>query len=717
MPRAAAPSAVRSRFVVLVAMATLAVAPARATPNFILDNGVIQIGVDIWGTLGASGGTLSGPPTKLREPRESAGEAAFGKDSTTLVGLRDMSTNYESVTYGDPFEGWGIADLVSVQGGGVTTSAVELLAGESAQPGSEKLGISGPTPNLFHAYHEVAGSGTAKESDGSRLLTINDLLESAGDAVPGEPLLAGLSLLRVTQEFRPSRNPRAFEVEVTLENLSSGVVQPRYRRTVDWDIDPTPFSELVTMRHGPSTAVVASVGNGFNDPNPLVPLDGGVLFGAPGSGAAAGVFCAVDADFTDCGPGDLGAAVDLEFPLMLPGQQFRFWLYYGAAPTEAGALAILDELQASGGTLGQSATDGTPMTFFLGFKMPWAIIDNGFVQLGIGPYGELNVPGGTESAGGGGSLPFTTDGVPLPGTTTVGLRHVGLNWEGLGVGTPLEGWGLADFFLEEHGGVRSSLFPDSGPPPKLESLGDGGNGAFRITPISFDVSGTGTLAESSGDRARAVSEVGAPPFARVTHDFRPSEVDPSLYVVRVKIEPVAAPPLLSPLAGLPSLVYRRLLDWDAENTPLAELVTIDYPELSNVIASEGDAFQSPLPGNGLGSGFCPSDTSFSDCGPGDLGAAIDFNFPLLAEGQVEQFRLFYGAVAGTEAGALAALAAAGAEVHSLGQTSEGIEILGGGALGDGPAMTYMFGFRDVLFEDDFESADTSAWTSTVPAPL
>lgn len=709
MPRAAAPSAVRSRFVVLVAMATLAVAPARATPNFILDNGVIQIGVDIWGTLGASGGTLSGPPTKLREPRESAGEAAFGKDSTTLVGLRDMSTNFESVTYGTPHEGWGIADLLTVQGGGAITSAFELLTGEATQPGSETSGSFGPTPNLSHTFHELSGSGTVKESDGARFLTINDLVDTGGDAGPGEPLLAGFPLLRVTQDFRPSANPRAYEVEVTLENLSAGPVQPRFRRTVDWDIDPDPFLEYVTMRHGPSTAVVASVGNGFNDPNPLVALDP----------SGKGTTCPENLDFTDCGPDDLGAAIDLEFPVMLPGQQFRFWLYYGAAPTEAGALAILDELQASGGTLGQSATDGTPMTFFLGFKMPWAIIDNGVVQLGVGPYGELNVPGGTESAGGGGSLPFTSVGgpLPLPGTTTVGLRHVGLNWEGLGVGTPLEGWGLADFFLEEHGGVRSSLFPDSGPPPKLESLGDGGNGAFRITPISFDVSGTGTLAESSGDRARAVSEIGAPPFARVTHDFRPSEVDPSLYVVRVKIEPVAAPPLLSPLAGLPSLVYRRLLDWDAENTPLAELVTIDYPELSNVIASEGDAFQSPLPGNGLGSGFCPSDTPFSDCGPGDLGAAIDFNFPLLIEGQVEQFRLFYGAAAGTEAGALAALAAAGAEVYSLGQTSEGIEILGGGALGDGPAMTYMFGFRDVLFEDDFESADTSAWTSTVPAPL
>ena len=40
------------------------------------------------------------------------------------------------------------------------------------------------------------------------------------------------------------------EATVTIENISAEAVEARYRRVVDWDIDPTPTSEYVTVETG-----------------------------------------------------------------------------------------------------------------------------------------------------------------------------------------------------------------------------------------------------------------------------------------------------------------------------------------------------------------------------------------------------------------------------------------------------------------------------------
>jgi len=353
------------------------------------------------------------------------------------------------------------------------------------------------------------------------------------------------------------------------------------------------------------------------------------------------------------------------------------------------------------------------VTFFLGFKAPWAILDNGTVQLGIGPYGELNVPGGTESAGGGGVLPRTAspDGSNVvegpPGVTTVGLRNVALNWEGVAPGTPAEGWGLADLLGKQDGGVRSSMFPSYGPPPLAE--GDGWNGIFDVSPVSFSVGGAGTLPESVGDRAVVVTDVGDPPFARVVHDFRPSE-NPNLYVVRVRVESLVFGPELTGGVGIWPR-YRRTIDWDAENTALQELVTLGVVGDIDLkpSASEGQGFQIPRPLTPLVSSFCPSGDVFEYCGPDDLGIAIDWDFPPLATGTgFEFFRLFYG-TATTQAAALAALEQVDARLYSFGQTSEDVPALQGVGPMIDPAMTYIFAFRDVIFEDGFETGDTSIW--------
>lgn len=76
-----------------------------------------------------------------------------------------------------------------------------------------------------------------------------------------------------------------------------------------------------------------------------------------------------------------------------------------------------------------------------------------------------------------------------------------------------------------------------------------------------------------------------------------------------------------------------------------------------------------------------------DFGPRDHGAVFDFDFPTLAPGATVTFRTFYGA-AGTEAAALSAVTAAGAEVYSFGQSSRD-----GGD--HGTPNTFIFGFTGV----------------------
>jgi hypothetical protein len=131
---------------------------------------------------------------------------------------------------------------------------------------------------------------------------------------------------------------------------------------MDWDVEPTPFDEFVTMRKGNATELVSTTNNGFDTANPLsppAPIDTGV---APLSGS-----------WTDQGPSDHGAMFQFNFGSLAPGATKSFTTYYGAAPTEAAALTALTTVAAEAYSLGQpstlnGATLGTPNTFMFAFK-------------------------------------------------------------------------------------------------------------------------------------------------------------------------------------------------------------------------------------------------------------------------------------------------------------------------------------------------------------
>jgi hypothetical protein len=640
---------------VLFASVLAGASAASAGVGAILDNGTIEIGVDSAASLNLDGGS------------ESAGTG------TTIVGLRDVATNLEGVSLGIPYEGWGLADLVSVQSGGAASL----------------VGKAGGTFNLTYVDSGVSGSGTLGESTGDRAYYVYDLYPTVvgpSTEVPIPPLM------EITHDFHPSKNPRLYEIEVTIENTSLNAVKPRYRRVVDWDIEPVGTSpNYVTIHYGPSTAVTGSNTDAFNPVDPLTPF-GPIL--SPTRGTSA---CGANLETIDC-VGDIGAGFDFEFPEIPPGGKLRFWLYYGAAPTEAGALAALADVGASAYSLGQSATDGTPMTFMLGFKAPWAIVDNGTVELGIDMFGALNVYGGTYSTGGGVVNPSRVVTLPI-----TGLRDVATNYESLADGVPWEGWGLYNTALGPLAGTASLMatFLSAPAAPTRGSYPFPPRG-YGMTPISFDVSGSGTLAESVGRRAIVKTEIDYTglPLIEVTHDFRPSPI-PGLYEILVILDNVSG-------SDLDPSYYRRIADWDIEPTAGNEFVSNLFgPSDPQILESVDDGLDNtPIPYNYMN--FISCHNSFVECGPGDLGMGYDFVIDPIPAGGSEQFLLFYGS--GSDIKTLYDnLTGLGAQAASIAESD--LMIAGPGL----PLpVVFGFGFEDVLFVDDFETGDTSRWSSQAP---
>ena len=117
------------------------------------------------------------------------------------------------------------------------------------------------------------------------------------------------------------------------------------------------------------------------------------------------------------------------------------------------------------------------------------------------------------------------------------------------------------------------------------------------------------------------------------------------------------------------------MDWDIYPTPLDECVTVqpDPASVNFLVAANNNGFASSDPYSsiniGLG-GLTNSPFTFTDLGPRDHGAAFDFQFGPLGDGETLTFNTYYGA-AGDQAEAEGALAAIGAEAYSFGKPSKG----------------------------------------------
>lgn len=282
----------------LLAMLLVALpGPADAgTPFSTIDNGTIQLGVHAEGHLNIPGTV----------PSSGSG--------TTDVGLRYLPTGAEATSPGCLCEGWG-AELWDPS---TETAVAEGYANEDSDGGA--------------FFMEVDTSG------GFPVTTSDSVVTSVLIPSVASPAL------RVTHNYSPHpATPYLYDVEVTITNLTGSTYVPRYRRVMDWDIEPTYFDEFVTIQgSAAATAVKFASDDGFATANPF---EGEPLINFSG-------------DAIDNGPSDHGALFDFEFDPLDPGASMSFHIFYGAAGNEVDALAALAAVGAEVYSFGQPNYSG-----------------------------------------------------------------------------------------------------------------------------------------------------------------------------------------------------------------------------------------------------------------------------------------------------------------------------------------------------------------------
>jgi hypothetical protein len=265
----------------------------------VITNGTVKLGINCEGSLNAPG----------------------GDDGT--VGIRYVATNNDATAAGCECEGWGVGDATSGDYGWANKS--DPVATE------ESVNMT------VQSFSSTPSTATSK--------------------------VRILNRFEVTHTYEPApENANLYRVSVAVKNVSGATAAVRYRRVMDWDVEPTPFSEFVTMRKGNATELVNTTNNGFDTANPLSPPQP-IDNGAP----------ALTGSWADQGPQDHGAMFQFNFGSLAAGATKSFTTYYGAAPTETAALAALTTVGAEAYSLGQADTAdgptiGTPNTFMFAFK-------------------------------------------------------------------------------------------------------------------------------------------------------------------------------------------------------------------------------------------------------------------------------------------------------------------------------------------------------------
>lgn len=285
-----------------------------------------------------------------------------------------------------------------------------------------------------------------------------------------------------------------------------------------------------------------------------------------------------------------------------------------------------------------------------------AIIGNGDVIVGVDNAGHLNVPYREVPALG------------LPAFDPAFVGWVGLR-DGTGAfastepGCLCEGWGIG--------------IPSTG----VSGYANNALGSANLDVISF----TGVDGASTATSVVHVLNSTGYPVLQVVHEYSPSLLTPRLYQVNVTVTNLSGD-------DYSSVIYRRVMDWDIAPTFFSEFVTIQgTANTTKLIKSGNNGFASADPLSSTSYDIYPfgsEDTDFVDLGPADHGAVFDFEIGPLTSGEATSFLTFYGN-APTEADALVALGAVGAELYSLGQSSTA----------DGPTLgtpvTFMFAFGGV----------------------
>jgi hypothetical protein len=286
-------------------------------PGSVVSNGLIQLGINSTGELNYDcvlAGDAFCPPPSL--------------SGSLLVGLRYVPLNSDALSPGSPFEGWGVADAGSGFRGwanrwwGISTSV---------------------TVDSFWTF------GTTRAVS---IVTVSD------------PFFPGYQI-RVAQDYHPSpASANLYEVTVTLTNTGSlSLTDLRYRRVMDWDVEPTEFNEWVTIA-GTRPELLFDSDDGFAQPDPLFGpsyIDSPSVCGPAYTGSCEFVDLGLGGTYpTTLVPDDHGALFDFTLGPLAVGQSKVFYLYYGAASDESIALAALNAQGARLFSLAESNCPETP---------------------------------------------------------------------------------------------------------------------------------------------------------------------------------------------------------------------------------------------------------------------------------------------------------------------------------------------------------------------
>lgn len=263
-----------------------------------------------------------------------------------------------------------LAGSVAVNGGGggATGLAYKFPDGsfhDATSPGClcEGWGVSVNGTN--------SGYANVSTDSGANNLTVDSFTGvSGGTSATSSVHLTDLPGLSVVQAYEPAVNAPAelFRDVVTVTNgTGADVTDLKYVRVMDWDVPPTEFNEYVTIKGTTTTTLLEQSGdNGFYTANPLTAYTNAGYDPACDNAAGTG------ADCHHSGPNDHGAYFKFNFGSLAAGASRTFEIFYGAAATEALAIAAIGKEGIELYSLGLNNSTGTPgindPTFIFGFK-------------------------------------------------------------------------------------------------------------------------------------------------------------------------------------------------------------------------------------------------------------------------------------------------------------------------------------------------------------
>jgi len=299
----------KMRAVMVVLLAVAGFAPRQASAQTVIDNGTVRLGINATGELNTC--------------------ATDGAGVFRCMGIQNVATGNDATYPGCTCEGWGV-------------------------------GLSGGAYSGVSAWRNTA-------SGNGGTMVLNSFTFTASTAISVVTIQDGFGndVLQVTHNYYPSTHAALYAVDVSIKNMTGvtvggGTDGLRYRRVMDWDIEPTPFNEYVMIGGGGAAAnVLFTSNNGFASADPL---SGPTDLGYTG-------------DFSFQGPDDHGALFDFGFAPLTAGSTFAFTTFYGTSNSVTGMTNALGFVGAevfsmahcSPGSSASCNFAGNPNTFAFGF--------------------------------------------------------------------------------------------------------------------------------------------------------------------------------------------------------------------------------------------------------------------------------------------------------------------------------------------------------------